>query len=232
MTLAFVRQLVLVCASLSVGCAAGKMAVPDEVARSTDLFPIQNRSVMTGSAADESFNFGPYRASNVDRKFNRSIGLSLKQGFEGFAAGEGFGGHSFDFVGPGGPLRGECNTQRSKTTGIYSDNKRAGRVACTCGGAGVYGEIDVAGPAGTWNGQAALHGYPATVVSIDKYEGGLHSTDPIGFEVRGPQSPLGAVEIHRPGRVWLSRTLDPATHAELACLFTGLLLYIPPDPGN
>ena len=51
----------------------------------------------------------------------------------------------------------------------------------------------------------------------------MHELAPLGFEVRG-QVPVGAVETERPGRLWLSSTLDAAGHAELAWPFTD-------DPG-
>jgi hypothetical protein len=51
--------------------------------------------------------------------------------------------------------------------------------------------------------------------------------DPVGFSARAG-SYLGAVEVSRPGRVWLDKGLDAATKAKASCLFAGLLLYQPP----
>jgi hypothetical protein len=41
--------------------------------------------------------------------------------------------------------------------------------------------------------------------------------------------PVGAVEVAGKGRVWLSKSLDPAARADVACLFAGLLLYKEPQ---
>ena len=59
----------------------------------------------------------------------------------------------------------------------------------------------------------------------------MHAQLPLGYDVRG-QVALGALEVKRPGRLWLSQTLDPQSHAEPGCLFAGLLLFDTPKPSG
>ena len=39
----------------------------------------------------------------------------------------------------------------------------------------------------------------------------------------------GAVEVLKPGRVWFAKDIEGAERQELACLYVGLMLYMPPD---
>ena len=50
----------------------------------------------------------------------------------------------------------------------------------------------------------------------------------IGYYVHGGDA-VGAVEVVGKGRVWLAKSLDAGTRADVACLFAGLLLHKPPS---
>ena len=65
------------------------------------------------------------------------------------------------------------------------------------------------------------------IVALYDREGTLSDGEPSGYRVDG-EGPLGAVEVLKPGRVWLAKSVAVAERAELACLFAGLMLYMPP----
>ena len=63
--------------------------------------------------------------------------------------------------------------------------------------------------------------------AIYETDGGAQVPEPVGFSARAGGY-LGAVEVSRPGRVWLEKGLDPKAKAQASCLFAGLMLYQPP----
>jgi hypothetical protein len=104
-------------------------------------------------------------------------------------------------------------------------------MGCRCVGAGLNAEVALAGPGAAWRGQAMLHGWPMPMQAIDRYKNGVYSDLPLAIDVRAPdQRVLAAVELKRPGKLWFSPQLDPQTHAELACLLAGYLLFENPKP--
>ena len=208
-------------------CKTGGAAVPTSVTQQMAAIPISDRGTFTGSWADESFTMGPYRVGKVDRQATGSTGWKVEAGWAGAGATTWTGGYSYAFETPGGPVAGECRTQAGGDDTPLAREAPTGQIACRCSGSGLETEAMVGGPKGTWQGQVKLRGFPLAINSLNQYSNGLTSSRPLGFEVRG-QVPVGAVETDRPGRVWLSSTLDAAGHAELACLFAGMLLFDSP----
>jgi hypothetical protein len=219
---------------LAGGCAGLSMPIPADVARDMAPVPITNRGSFTGSWANESFTMGPYQVSNVDRRARTSQAISASAGST-LSAGkvESNSGYSYDFSAPGGTARGECTTRlaegKAEVVGFEAQSNTS-RVACRCGGGGLAAEVAVEGPDGAWQGTLSLHGYPVQMRAIEQYANGMHSPTPLGYDVRA-QVAVGALEVKRPGRVWFSRTLDPRSNAELACLFAGYLLFETPRQG-
>ena len=210
------------------GCQAPRMAVPADVATASELLPVANRGSATGSWADESFNFGPYRVADVDRKWNSKQGLGIG-GLGGSSTST--TGYRFKFSGPTGEAQGSCSSERNtQQANVLGGNltSQAGKLACNCQGPGATADVTLlSSSSAPVQGQANAHGWVVNVVSVDNYENGLQSTDPTGYQARAGVV-AGAVEVLRPGRVWLARPLDAARRADLACLFGGLLLYQPP----
>jgi hypothetical protein len=210
------------------------MPVPPDVARDMTPITITNRGTFTGSWANEGFTMGPYQVANVDRSGRVSTGISGSAGPD-LSAGStrSRSGYRYTFVAAGGPSQGECTTElveQSAQAGGFNGERERSRIACRCGGAGLTTEVVLEGPDAAWQGNANLHGYAIPMRAIEQYANGVHSQYPLGYDVRG-QVAVGAVEVKRPGRVWLSQTLDPQSHAELACLFAGLLLFETPKSG-
>jgi hypothetical protein len=211
-----------------VACQSMRMAVPADVAGQSELLPIANRGSATGSWADESFNFGPYRVADVDRKWNSSQGLGIG-GLGGSSTST--TGYKFKFSGPGGEAQGTCGSELSSQQANVlggSLGSQAGKLTCRCDGPGATADVTLlSSTSAPAQGQANAHGWVVNLVAVDRYENGMQSPDPTGYEARAGVV-AGAVEVLRPGRVWLARPLDPARRADLACLFGGLLLFQPP----
>jgi hypothetical protein len=209
--------------------------IPPDIARELAPVPVTNRGSATGSWADESFNFGPYRVTDVDRKANISTGIKVAGHVDsGYNANTNQGGYSYTFNAPGGQTRAECSAalgeQRVQVAG-YGENANDGRMGCRCVGAGLNAAVVLAGPGAAWRGQANFHGWPMPMQAIDRYKNGIYSDLPLVIDVRAPdQRVLAAVELKRPGKVWFSPQLDALTHAEIACLFAGYLLFENPKP--
>lgn len=206
------------------------MPVAPDIARDMAAVPVTERSALTGSWANEGFALGTYRVTNVDRSGVTSSGWSARG--HGATAGRTTvtGGYSYNFNAPLGVTRGECSTElaarRVDVPGYRQLGDRS-KVGCRCVGGGLNAEVVLEGPDAAWEGQAMLHGFAVPMRAIDRHANGVYSPVPLGYEVRG-QVALGAVETKRPGRVWLARNLDALTHAELACLFSGYLLFESP----
>ena len=66
----------------------------------------------------------------------------------------------------------------------------------------------------------------STVNETDKSN---FSSSPAGFRFDGAEGSVGAVEILRPGRVWLNERLPETERPPVACLSAGLMLYQPPS---
>ncbi|HEX5660335.1 MAG TPA: hypothetical protein VFX59_24235 [Polyangiales bacterium] len=56
---------------------------------------------------------------------------------------------------------------------------------------------------------------------------GPSSKEPLGYRIDTEGAPIGAVDLKRPGKVWISKATQAGAREQLACLFAGLLLYLP-----
>ena len=212
-------------------------AIPPDVPRELAPIPVTNRGAFTGSWANESFNLGPYRVTDVDRRTNISTGVQVAGHVDsGFRSDNARGGYSYAFLTVNGPIRGECSTevgqQRLKLAG-YNNDANDGRLGCRCVGGGLDAEAAIAGPGAAWTGPGNLHGWPTMLRAVDRYTNGSYATLPLAIDVRAPDGHLlAAVELKRPGTVWFSPSLDAQTHAELGCLMAGYLLFETPKSQN
>src|SRR5690349_297812 len=90
-------------ALLAVGCGGGwGMALPADVAQQSDELLIKDRSSWSGALVDEAFQLGPYKVSDVDRKWNSTRTSSL---FE-FSDSRTRGGYGFKLNAQDGALAG------------------------------------------------------------------------------------------------------------------------------
>jgi len=210
----------------SAGCAAQRMAVPQDVGKTSDEIVISDRSGMSGALVDESFTMGPYRVTDVSRKWDSTSSSTVA----GVSSTDAKGGFTFGVKAPQGELKGTCAShQADKSVGLLGGTFGTQNydVICQCGGATQAAFTISADTTSHYKGTVTAGSTSYAIAGVYTDDKGSTSGSPIGYEVRGTD-PVGAVEVSGKGRVWLSKTLDPGARADVACLFAGLLLYKPP----
>ena len=205
------------------------MAAPADITSASEELAITERSSWTGALADESFNLGPYKVVDVDRKWNSKRTTSLGA----IESTRSSGGYTWKLSGGEGELSGVCETENRGKSADMGDGLSFGsmvaKLACSCNDASASAELVVeASTTEGYEGVFKRSTDAARVLAINEREGGGASSDPTGYRVDGDGAPLGAVDVMGQGRVWISRTVQGRARAELACVFAGLLLYQPP----
>jgi hypothetical protein len=206
-------------------CTPARMAVPADLAKDSEVMHVTDRSRTSGALANESFKLGPYEITKVDRKWNSSDRLSIG----GFSSNDTSTGYSFTFKSPEGEAHAKCASEH-KNRGVALLGGTMGttnvKIGCRCDGAGAKAELVLgATESTTYGGDATTRG--GAVTAIDKCESGACGMSPAGYELRS-QAASGAFEVIHPGRLWLSRSLEGQSRADLACLAAAVMLYVPP----
>ncbi len=220
--------LALCLGTAATGCSQAHMVVPPDVAKNTEQINITDRSAFKGALADEDFKMGPYEVAEVDRDWSHGSSISAL----GFSKGSTKGGYAFQLKTKAGVLRGECATE-AKDTGFslgggVSFSNQVAKLGCTCSGDdGSSSVVISAQTAENYAGELKTRASSYAIEAIYEREGGLSGSDPTGYRVDG-DGPAGAVEVIGDGRIWLHRDLDEEERTDMACLFAGLLLYMPP----
>ena len=205
-------------------CAGPRMAAPNDVATSSEVLPVSERSSASGALVNEGFKLGPYTIADVDRKWNSSSGMSVGPwGKETKTTG-----FSFTLAGGESKLKGTCESVLQKQSvmsfGGGSVDWGSTTIACSCEGATDKSSLVLSKEANKITIGSAS--YP--VQPIHSVVGGSDKSEATGFRADS-EGPVGAVEVLHPGQVWLKKGLDEATRGNLSCLFTGLMLYKPPS---
>src|SRR5262249_26517857 len=103
------------------------------------------------------------------------------------------------------------------------------KLGCTCKGNGDPTKVVIsAGNDGKYQGELTSHAGTFKVTGLYEAEGMISNGQPTGYRVDG-DAPRGAVEVLKPGRVWFTHELDAKERDDLACLYVGLMLYLPPQ---
>jgi hypothetical protein len=219
----------LATAAAATGCTQPTMAVPADVSAQLELLPVTERSAAKGALAKETFKVAPFAVTDVDRDWNSTKSKSIG----GFSSQNTAGGYNWVFEGENLSVKGQCLIEGSnKSIGLMkglSMNKQAAQIGCACDFDGIPTEVVLktdkkqkyAGVLKTRSGKELQ------ITALYEREGTMNSPDPTGFRVDG-ETPLGAVEVIGNGRIWLAAGMEAAERADLACLFSGLMLYIPP----
>lgn len=215
----------LLCA---IACTPARMQVAPDLAAASEAMMVTDRSSWTGSLVDESFRFGPYRVTEVDRKWSTGSGW----GVGAYATHSSVSGYSFVLEAPVGKIAGRCGTEVDKSSvklfGGEAYNITAS-LACACGPDATGSRFVLRSDGhGLMAGAAMIGGAEVALRPINQMEGGYTAGQAFGYEARGTEVVAG-VEVVHPGRVWLARSLVPPAAADMACLAAGLLLYVPPD---
>jgi len=205
---------------LGLGCAP-KMAVPPGVAETSEVLQVTDRSDWSGGLTDESFKLGKYAVKDVDRDWDSETGFSAGP----FGNKKATAGFKYQLAGGGPTLKGTCASETKQKSWSLGSEVRWGdtTVACSCQGGGDDATL-------TWSedkSEVTVSGTTYELQAIYETDGGAQVSEPVGFSARAGGY-LGAVEVSRPGRVWLEKGLDPKAKAQASCLFAGLMLYQPP----
>jgi hypothetical protein len=208
------------------------MAVPADVAQQSQELPIQDRSSWSGSLADESFGVGSYKVSDVDRKWNSTRTSSLL----GFEQSRTTGGYAYGLSASDGKLTADCATEQQNAAVAVGNSSgfssTVAKLGCACRDDQGEATLLLEGNTSSqYAGIARLSSQQSfNVRAVTQRENGkVESRDPLGYRVDGEGGPIGAVEVRRPGRVWIAKTAPERTRRELVCLFAGLLIYQPPE---
>jgi hypothetical protein len=213
------------CVFLSVlsGCAGPRMAAPTDVASSSDVLPVSDRSHASGAFVNEGFKLGPYTIADVDRKWNSSSSVGIGPwGKESKTTG-----FSFTLAGSDAKLKGKCESvlQQQHVLALGgSIDWGSTTIACSCEGGADKASLVLSKDAN----KLMIGGSTYPIQQIHSVVGGSDQSTPSGFRADS-EGPLGAVEVLYPGQVWLKKGLDEPTRSNVSCLFTGLMLYKPPS---
>jgi hypothetical protein len=130
---------------------------------------------------------------------------------------------------------GGCSIERADKTAALFGGITMGstfhKLGCTCkseGGNDSNRVVISAGNDEKFQGELSTGAGSYRVTAIYETQGSMSTGLPSGYRVDG-DSPRGAVEVLKPGRVWYARGLQDSERAELACLYAGLMLYEPPS---
>ncbi len=200
------------------GCATPRMAPPADIASSSEVLTVSDRSRASGSFVNEGFKLGGYEVVDVDRKWTStdSTGIgpwSKETKTTGFA---------YALAAKGKKLPGKCSSE-STSHGIGGFNWGSIKIACTCDGEAGKAELVMIDDGRSLK----VAGKEYKVQPINEVAGGGTQSNPTGFRADAEDA-LGAVEVVYPGQVWLKKGLDDATRDPTVCAFVGLMLYKPP----
>lgn len=212
---------------LAAGCSTPHMVVPADIAGS-EMIEVTERSSFSGALADESFKLGPYDITDVDRDWKSTKSVEVF-GIESSKTGSGY---AFHFKRGGTDVEASCLTESGGSSGsigmgIEVESTFA-KLGCACGGADSVVKVVVSAKTDKeYGGELTTRKGKYYITALYEAQGALSNGDPTGYRVDG-ESALGAVEVLRPGRAYFKKGLDLEEHADLACLYAGLLLYEPP----
>jgi hypothetical protein len=210
-------------------CAGAHMALPADVAQASEELPIKERSSWSGALVDESFVMGPYKVTDVDRKWDSTRSGSAL----GLNASSTHGGYAYKLADSTQHLVGQCATENNEKSaqlggGVEFSSMHV-KLACNCSDAdGSANLLLQASTTETYEGELKTASGAYHVQAINEREGSMQTHDPAGYRVDGDGDALGAVDVMGTGRAWLSKTLQDRKRADVACIFAGLLLYKPP----
>ncbi len=223
------------------GCSTMRMVPPKDVVQQSDVFEATERSLFSGALVDESFRLGPYEVAGVDRDWNHSsrsqVGVAADErggtvlGYSNEEIGTSF---AFQFKEGADTEAGLCAsvTQvKGLSVGSHELSRRQTRFVCTCGAgeAPARLEMELEGRSQGPVGQITLARGQLDVKGVHKTNAAWGSNDAVGYRVDQGPEPLGAVEVLRPGSIWLAKSLDSVERRQLGCLFTGMMLYLEPS---
>jgi hypothetical protein len=217
--------------SALIACTTAQMVVPPEVSKGSDVVAAEDRSSMSGALADESFKLGKLAIDDVDRDWDSGSSA----GVLGFSSDRTEGGYQYKVKGDGADLTGGCVTEKRDKSMSLGSGMSIGttfaKLGCTCfGGEGEPTKVVVsANNDNEYAGEVTTNTGTYQIKALYEAEGMISNGQPTGYRIDGEAGSRGAVEVLKPGRVWFAKDIEGVERHELACLYVGLMLYMPPD---
>jgi hypothetical protein len=209
-------------------CAGPRMVPPAEVTDGCKTMEVQNRSSATGAMVNESFGLGTFQVTDVDRKWNKKSNFNVG----GYGANKTKTGYSF-LLKASGTWEGSCASVRSEKgvdVGV-TISKQDSTLICECKQGTNAIMATLTGSSEKMHDQGEIQmgelNYPMPVIKdTDKSN---FTGRPGGYRIDKDGAFLAAVEVLRPGRVWLKNEVEVTEEEALSCIFAGLMLYEPPS---
>ncbi|NRB39015.1 MAG: hypothetical protein HRU20_11205 [Pseudomonadales bacterium] len=219
--------------SLFSGCiTTPTMEVPGDIAASSDEITATERSSWSGSLANETFTLGQYKVTKVNRDWDSNQSNTVSIAKLDINSGTIETGYDYTFETPSGEYYGRCDVKiesDSLASSGFSIEERSSSFNCACKtGNGTVGKTALkATNKGSFAGSLEADGENYTVKALQQHgETSGYRIDSINKN----STPSGAVEVYKPGRIWLDKDLNEKQKDILACQFVGLMLYLAPEP--
>lgn len=199
--------------------------------------PAANRSRATGLLVDESFDLGPYRATQVKHDV-LSSGNKFTLG--SFSTGSTSKGFRFSFVGGSGSesdLSAHCEAVDSGTSvplmGVVKLEKSSFSLQCACDGEDSKSMLTIVRHY-DWGALQPNRNVMMVEVNGSSYMlrpyglmGQLVSDDEpfMGYRLDGSSGPAAALAPGYPGTVWIHDSLAPSQRKGMSCALAALMIH-------
>jgi hypothetical protein len=208
------------------------MVPPPDVAQGSQVLDATDRSSMTGSLVNESFKLGSFAVSDVDRDWNKKSSFSVP----GYSNATTTTGYSYKLKGAGGAWDGSCaSSANDKGVHVMGGSMDWGKTKITCqckqGGSSASLVLNASSPDSDKNaaGNLTIGEAKYSVSPVNTTDKSNLGSGAAGFRYDSQDGSIGAVEVLRPGRVWLNARLPEEQKLPVACVSAGLMLYQPPS---
>jgi hypothetical protein len=213
-------------------CAGPRMVAPHDVAQGSQTLEVADRSSMSGSLVNESFKLGGFQVTDVDRDWNKKSGFAVA----GYSNDTTTTGYSYNLKTGASAWAGSCASSANKKGVAILGGEAAwgsSSITCECKSgattASVVLKADSPDSAKKMSGELSTGGAKYKVSVVAETDKSNLSDSPAGFRYDGADGAVGAVEVLRPGRVWLNERLPETERPPVACLSAGLMLYQAPS---
>jgi hypothetical protein len=210
---------------------------PDITTGADELVVTGGRGPVRSALVTEDFSIGPYRVEGVDRSWGRSTSKADGDVRNTVRTVETVTrtGYRYTTKSPGGQAtEGQCTVRweaaatTDKRIVEHTTTERSEALVCTCA---TGGAVEMARGRGDRAFTGAITRGASTYGLTEIFETRTGHTvwdGSVGFRVDREGENVAAIELLRPGRIWLKQRLDTPARDDLACVLAGLLLYEPP----
>lgn len=209
------------------GCAGPRMVAPRDIATGSKTLEVADRSMASGAFVNEDFKLGSWKVTEVDRDWSGKSGFSVG----GYGASSTKTGFSYQLE-ASHKWKGACAAVKSEK-GFGNFSWGASTLVCECKAGDTSALVKLAGKDAKKHteGEVTLGAATLKISLVEETDGSNFTGMPAGYRADKDAKPAGAVEVLKPGRVWLAADMSPSDSEALSCVFVGLMLYVPPSDG-